>query len=156
MAIITLRQTVLFMILGSIVSVSVSRSQPDADEVSFFVEALRRSAPDTGRTNDDLYSEWQIKSRNIRSWSERCTGVAMTAEEFEADPREARFILECKMGEVLADQYQASQDEITAVRRAASWWVSGDPTRYTSSKGVRSYVQRVEKSYQEVSTSWGQ
>lgn len=81
--------------------------------------------------------------------------MAMTAEEFEADPREARFVLECKMGEILAEQYQLSQDELTAVRRAASWWVSGDPERYTTSSGIRSYVSRAEKNYQEVAGNWG-
>jgi len=142
----------LFLLLSGIVPTLLA--QPDPDSVSFFVEALRRAAPDTGRANDGLYSEWQVKPRNIRSWSERCTGVAMSVEEFEADPREARFVLECKLGEVLADQYEVSQNEITAVRRAASWWVSGDPDRYTTSSGVRSFVNRVEKNYQEVATRW--
>jgi len=124
-------------------------AQPTPEMVSGFVEALRRAAPDTGREDDGLYSDWQIKPDNIRRWSERCTGMAMTVEQFEANPVEARAVLECKMAEVLAEQYQLSQDELTAVRRAAAWWMTGDADQY-GSEGAGRYVELVADHYRDI------
>lgn len=139
----------LFLISLGLAILQPGLAQPSADMVSAFVEALRRAAPDTGREDDGLYSEWQIKPDNIRRWSERCTGVAMTVEQFEANPVEARSVLECKMSEVLEEQYQIGQDELTAVQRAAAWWMTGDPDQYAS-EGAGRYVTLVVEHYQDI------
>ena len=115
---------------------------PEAQAVAL-VEALRLAAPQTGRSNDDLYSDWQIKPDNIRRWSQRCLGRELTPTQFEADYETARRVLICVMGSVLGEQYRASgNDELTAVRRAAAWWMTGDPQQYDDGF-VRAYTQEV-------------
>jgi hypothetical protein len=99
-------------------------------QVAAFVEALRLSAPNTGIPNDGLYSDWKIKWENILRWSKRCTGTEMEPAEFEADTQKAREILACIMGKILREQYEIGKDESVAVRRAASWWMTGDPDQY--------------------------
>lgn len=112
-------------------------------QAAALVEALRLAAPQTNRRNDDLYSDWQIKPDNIRRWSQRCLGRELTPTQFEADFETARRILVCVMGNVLDEQYRASgNDEWAAVRRAAAWWMTGDPQQYDSGR-VRDYTQEV-------------
>lgn len=118
-------------------------------QVAALVEALRLAAPRTGIENDGLFSEWKIKMDNIVRWSRRCTGELMTPAEFEADPEKARRILRCVMGKILREQYDAGGgDESVAVRRAASWWMTGDPDQYDSDS-TRPYTQKVLYFYRE-------
>jgi hypothetical protein len=99
-----------------------------ATRVAAFVEALRQAAPQTGRADDGLYSDWKIKPANIPRWSKRCTGQELTPEEFASRPETARAVVTCVMGDVLREQYTASNhDEAVAVQRAAAWWMTGDP-----------------------------
>ncbi len=119
-----------------------AQAQITDTQVAAFVEALRLSAPNTGDPNDGLYSDWKIKWENILRWSKRCTGTEMEPTEFEADPRKAREILSCIMGKILREQYEIINDESIAVRRAASWWMTGDPDQYDAQQ-TRSYTQRV-------------
>ncbi len=116
--------------------------------ISAFVEALRLSAPDTGIKNDGLFSEWKVKEDNITRWSKRCTGTVMTPAEFEADPQKAREIIGCIMGKILHEQYDISRDESIAVRRAASWWMTGDPDQYDSQ--ARKFTEKVLSYYREM------
>jgi len=117
--------------------------------VAAFVEALRQAAPQTGRADDGLYSDWKIKPANIPRWSKRCTGQELTPEEFAARPATARVVLTCVMGEVLRAQYTASHhNEAVAVQRAAAWWMTGDPHQYNSA-ATRAYTQKVLRLYQQ-------
>lgn len=123
------------------------QAQVTSDQVTALVEALRLAAPDTGIEDDGLYSEWQIKPDNISRWSKRCLGVTLTVEEFEASPKLARQILECKMREVFDEQYAASQGyESLAVQRTAAWWMTGDPNRYDQSP-TDTYTNKVLNFY---------
>jgi hypothetical protein len=107
------------------------------------VEALRQAAPQTGVEDDGLYSEWQVKAENIPRWSQQCTGRELTPTQFEGSPVTARAILVCIIRDVLRDQYSTSNNsESVAVRRAASWWMTGDPNRYNS-ESTSQYTQRV-------------
>jgi hypothetical protein len=126
-----------------------AQAQISAPQVASFVEALRQAAPQTGRADDGLYSDWKIKPANIPRWSKRCTGQELTPEEFAARPATARVVLTCVMGEVLREQYTASNhNEAVAVQRAAAWWMTGDPEQYNS--GVTSaYTQKVLRLYQQ-------
>lgn len=118
-------------------------------QVAAFVEALRLAAPQTGREDDGLYSEWQIKPNNIQRWSKRCLNQELTPQQFEADSTVARTVLQCKMGEILRQEYAATNnDEMFAVQRAASWWMTGDVNRYNNPDTV-AYVQRVLAFYQK-------
>jgi hypothetical protein len=125
-------------------------AQSDA-QVGALVEALRLASPQTGTENDGLYSDWQIKPENIPRWSRSCTGRELTTSQFEADQSAAREIVACVMADVLRGEYQASNNnEAIAVRRAASWWMTGDPSRYDSGD-IAEYTQRVLGFYQQQS-----
>ncbi|SPF41701.1 conserved exported hypothetical protein [Syntrophobacter sp. SbD1] len=118
-------------------------------QVAALVEALRLSAPNTGNPNDGLYSDWKIKWENIIRWSERCTGKEMEPAEFEANTQKAREILACIMGKILREQYELSKDESVAVRRAASWWMIGDPDQYDTPQ-TSPYTRKVLDFYRSM------
>ncbi len=119
-----------------------SQTQISDKQVSALVEALRLSAPNTGNPNDGLYSDWKIKRENIFRWSKRCTGTEMETAEFEANAEKARAVIACIMGKILREQYEISKDESVAVRRAASWWMTGDPDKYDTTP-ASSYTMKV-------------
>ena len=53
------------------------------------------------------------------------------------------------MGEVLREQYTASNhNEAVAVQRAAAWWMTGDPNQYNSDS-TSPYTQKVLRFYQQ-------
>jgi hypothetical protein len=126
-----------------------SPSQLSDAQVAAFVEALRLSAPHTGIPNDGLYSDWKVKAGNILRWSKRYAGREISPEEFQANPQVARGILMIVMGRVLHEQYAISRDESVAVRRAASWWMTGDPGRYDTAP-TSSYTAKVLGSYMRI------
>jgi hypothetical protein len=118
-------------------------------QVGAFVEALRQAAPQTGRPNDGLYSEWQVQAQNIPRWSKSCLGRELTSAQFEASPAMARQVITCIMRGVLQDEYRASgSNPVLAVRRAASWWMTGDPKRYENGD-TAAYTQKVLNFYQQ-------
>jgi len=127
----------------------VLQAQFGDKQVAALVEALRLSAPDTGNPNDGLYSDWKIKWENILRWSRRCTGTEMEPAEFEADTERARAIIACILGKILREQYEISKDESVAVRRAASWWMTGDPDKYDTTP-TASYTMKVLGFYRRV------
>lgn len=117
-------------------------------QVSALVEALRQAAPQTSIKNDGLYSDWQILPANIPRWSKGCTGQELSIAQFEASPVTAREIIECVMRDVVRDEYPASgKNESITVRRAAAWWMTGDPQRYNSGQ-TAPYTQKVLSFYQ--------
>jgi hypothetical protein len=121
---------------------ATAQAQIGDTQVAAFVEALRLSAPNTGIKNDGLFSDWKIKEENIVRWSKRCTGKITTPAEFEANPEKAREIITCIMGKILREQYEISRVESVAIRRAASWRMTGDPDQYDSPQ-ARTYTEKV-------------
>ncbi len=119
-----------------------SQSPISHAQAAAFVEALRLAAPHTENPNDGLYSAWKIKAANILRWSKECTGQEMTPAQFEANPQKAREILIRIMGKILREQYAISMDQSVAVRRAASWWLTGDPDQYDTPP-TSSYTREV-------------
>ncbi len=118
-------------------------------KVNSLVEALRLAAPDTGMEDDGLYSEWQIKPDNIPRWSKLCIDQELSPTEFEANEAQAREVLACVMSDVLQEEFEASDnDESLAVRRAAAWWMAGDPAQYNS-ESISDYTQKVLEYYQQ-------
>jgi hypothetical protein len=117
-------------------------------QVWAFVEALRLAAPNTGIPNDGLYSPWKVKSANIARWSKRCLGRELTPEEFDSEPNTAREVVACAMGGVLREQYAAARDESVAVRRAASWWMTGQAEQYDSGS-TAVYTEKVLRFYRQ-------
>lgn len=122
-------------------------------QVGALVEALRQAAPQTGTDNDGLYSQWQVKPENIPRWSRSCIGREITPEQFDGSPVTARSILTCVMRDVLQDEYgDSSNNETLAVRRAAAWWMTGDPTQYDRGT-TADYTQQVLRLYQQQAAS---
>jgi hypothetical protein len=148
-----IEKNIRFLIIAMIFAVSSfwavpAQAQISDTQVAAFVEALRLSAPNTGNPNDGLYSDWKIKWENIIRWSKRCTGTEIEPAEFEANTQKAREILACVMGKILREQYEISKDESLAVRRAASWWMTGDPDQYNSPQ-TGAYTQKVLDFYRK-------
>ncbi|HEY9659291.1 MAG TPA: hypothetical protein V6C65_12620 [Allocoleopsis sp.] len=126
-----------------------AQAQVSDRQVAALVEALRQAAPQTGREDDGLYSDWQIMAGNIPRWSRSCIGRELSPTEFEASPSVARSVVTCVMRDVLQDEYDASgNNETLAVRRAAAWWMRGDPSQYNSAE-IADYIQRVVNAYQQ-------
>ncbi|AFZ31820.1 hypothetical protein Glo7428_3336 [Gloeocapsa sp. PCC 7428] len=129
----------------------VQAQQVTDTQVGALVEALRLAAPKTGKTNDGLYSEWQITPGIIPSWSKQCIGRELTPQEVEASPAKAREIVSCIARRELQKQYVAgNRNETTAVRRTACWWMTGNATGCKSG-ATATYVQRVVDFYQQQS-----
>lgn len=140
----------LIVSLGVILAVGTLPAQAQVSErqVAALVEALRQAAPQTGRADDGLYSDWQIMPGNIPRWSRSCIGRELSPTEFEASPDVARSVVTCVMRDVLKEEYGASgNDEMLAVRRSAAWWMRGDPSQYNSSE-IADYVQKVVTAYE--------
>ena len=135
--------------LGLGVGILPARAEVSDVQVGALVEALRQAAPQTGRADDGLYSEWQIKPENIPRWSRLCIGQEMTPTQFENSPVTARAVLICVMRDIFDEEYQASgNNESLAVRRAAAWWMTGDPNQYESGN-TATYTQQVLSFYQQ-------
>ncbi|MGD1715622.1 hypothetical protein [Hydrocoleum sp. CS-953] len=138
-------------ILGiiAVLTIWVMPVKAENQSIEKLVEALRLAAPQTGTENDGLYSDWQVKAENILRWSRLCPGKQMTVEEFEANTTKARKVLECVMEDILNEQYAASgNDESLAVRRAAAWWMTGDPEQYNQGE-TANYTNKVLDFYQK-------
>jgi hypothetical protein len=130
-------------------TVSSSSAQISDAQVSALVEALRVAAPQPDSPNDELYGDWQVKAENIPRWSKQCNGQELTPTQFQDSPVTARAILVCVMRDVLREQYAASSNnEPVAVKRAAAWWMTGNPDRYTDNS-TATYAQRVLDLYQQ-------
>jgi len=145
------------LLLGGIIvslglwTLPVQAQQVTNTQVEAMVEALRLAAPKTGKTNDGLYSAWQITPRIIPSWSKQCIGRELTPQELETSPAKAREIVSCITRRELQKQYAASNNnEIIAVRRTACWWMTGNTSGCNSSP-TATYVQTVLDFYQQQS-----
>jgi hypothetical protein len=124
-------------------------AQVSDTQVQALVEALRLAAPQTGTPNDGLYSDWQIKPENIPRWSRLCIGQEMKPDEFEKNLTKAREVLGCVITDVLKEEYPKSQNnEAIAIRRAAAWWMTGDPNQYNQGQ-TAAYTQKVLQFYQQ-------
>lgn len=147
--------TGLMVTLGLTVGVGILPVQAQFSEgkIGAFVEALRQAAPQTGRRHDGLYSDWQVQPQNIPRWSRACIGRELTPAQFAASSATAREIIACVMRDVLQEEYRASgNSEPLAIRRAAAWWMTGNPNRYNSGD-TAIYTQRVLSLYQQQNQS---
>lgn len=130
---------------------STSPAQVSNAQIAKLVDALRQAAPETDSPEDDLYGAWQVKAENIPRWSQQCLGRELTPTQFQDSPVTARSILVCVMRDVFNEQYKASnKDEPLAVRRAASWWMTGDPNQYGNG-AIATYTEKVLGFYREPS-----
>jgi len=139
------------LILGAIVNIGIvchsATAQTSEPDVDAFVEALRLAAPPDS-LDDGMYSEWQVLPETLQGWSEQCLERSVTPEQFEADPEMARSVVGCVAEWQLAEQFSASGDELTAVRGAACWWMTGEASGCESGF-TADYVEQVLNFYQE-------
>jgi hypothetical protein len=135
------------LLLSGIAAVgwSVPGLAAEMDAPAALVEALRLAAP---KTNDpSLYTDWKMRAGAISSWTKRCVGVEVPAEELNANPVMARDTVRCVMGPILAEQRNLAEgNEDMAVRRAASWWMTGDPGQYQAVE-LTAYLDRLINAY---------
>ncbi len=126
----------------------VSAQQATDAQVKALVEALRQAAPPQ-RPNDGMYSPWQVLPGNIRRWSKFCTKKELTPQQFDADEAKSRSIVTCIVRDLLNDEYKHStNNELTAVRRSACWWMTGESTACQSGE-TATYVEKVVGFYQK-------
>ncbi|TAG67549.1 MAG: hypothetical protein EAZ25_07060 [Oscillatoriales cyanobacterium] len=99
--------------------------------------------------NDGMYSQWQVLPGNISRWAKFCTKQDLTPQQFEADATKAKTIVTCIVGDLLRDEYKASSNnELTAIRRAACWWMTGDSAACKSG-ATATYADKVVSVYQQ-------
>ena len=144
---------------GLIVSLGLwtlpAQAQVSSAQVDALVEAIRQAAPQTGTSQDGLYSDWQVLPGNIPRWAKFCTGREVTPEQFGANASTARSIITCIVKDALQDEYPASgNNEAIAVQRVAAWWMTGDPTRYTNA-ATSPYTNKVLNLYQKLKSPNG-
>jgi hypothetical protein len=96
-----------------------------------------------------MYSQWQVLPGNISRWAKFCTKQDLTPQQFEADPKKAKLIVTCIVRDLLRDEYKAStNNELTAVRRAACWWMTGESAACKSG-ATATFADRVVRIYQQ-------
>jgi hypothetical protein len=138
----TLLMTGIFISLASPSQAQIKTTQVDA-----LVEALRLSAP-PNKPKDGMYSDWQVLPGIIPDWSKRCTGKAMTPEQFEKESLKARKVVSCIVKRELQTQQNETKNEEKAVRQTACWWMTGKPKECQSGT-TAIYVQKVLDLYKK-------
>ncbi|MBD6620196.1 hypothetical protein FNW02_31515 [Komarekiella sp. 'clone 1'] len=151
-----MRKNPIGLLLGGVIisfglSSLLAQAQQQASDaqVAAIVEALRLAAPQTGNSNDGLYSEWQVKPETLKGWSKYCLKRELTPTQFENSPTTARQVVSCITRRELNNQFRAtSNNQTAAVRGVACWWMTG---RYTgcNSGFTADYVQKVVRFYQQ-------
>jgi hypothetical protein len=125
------------------------KQQMSDAQIAAMVDALRLSAPKTGKVNDGLYSEWQVKPETLKGWSKFCLKKEVTPTEFENNSALARQIVSCITRRELNKQFTATgNNETAAVRNTACWWMTGNYTGCNSGF-TADYVKKVASNYQK-------
>jgi hypothetical protein len=145
----------LLLISGLVFSFTMSpllaqaKQQVSNAQVAAMVEALRLAAPQTGKVNDGLYSNWQVKPETLKGWSRNCLKKEVTPTEFENNQAIARQVISCIVRRELNQQFHATNNnEIAAVRSTSCWWMTGNYTGCNSGF-TATYVQKVVGLYQQ-------
>lgn len=127
----------------------VQAKQPSNNQIAAMVEALRLAAPQTGKKDDGLYSEWQVRPETVKAWSKFCLKKELTPTQFENSSTTARQIISCITSRELNKQLQATKNnEIAAVTGLACWWMTGNYTGCNSGF-TGTYVRKVVDFYQQ-------
>ncbi len=143
---------VLGLVLGSLnvtlPALAQRGSIPEFERANRVAEALRQITLLGNSRNAGYYSDWQVKGDRIPLWSRQCLGRSLTPEEFETNKSAATSTVTCIVQDMLRQEIRSAQnDEALAIRRIASWWVTGDPSRYDEAN-IAAYTKRVLSSYQ--------
>jgi hypothetical protein len=140
------------VIAGLIASFALpSVAQVKDTQVNKLTEALKQAAPPQ-RTNDGMYSPWQVLPGIIPSWTKQCVGKEMTPQQFDQDEKSARQTVNCIVKRELNNQSKANQNELNSVRNVACWWMTGN-SRGCTQGPTATYVQKVVSIYQKQSSN---
>ena len=121
-------------------------------QVNAMVEALRKGAP-PNKSNDGMYSQWQVLPAIIPSWTKQCVGREMTPDQFESDATAARNTVACIVRREFNTQYRATgKNETASVRNVACWWMTGNTGACTSGYQA-TYADKVVGFYQQQARS---
>jgi hypothetical protein len=143
-------------ILTTIASPSLAQTD-DGDPVTSqavrLADAIRQVSLAETTTEPGLYSDWKVKGDAIPLWSQQCIGRPLTPQEFAGNRATAGAIVVCVLRDMIRQESRAAGgDEALAVRRASSWWVSGDGNNYNT-PGVAGFTQQVLAVYGPVSST---
>jgi hypothetical protein len=117
------------------------------EQASRVAEALKQAALKSPKQSG-YYSDWQVKGDRVPLWSRQCLNREMTPAQFEENPSNASSIVVCIVKDMMRQELRSARnDEAGAVKRVASWWVTGDPNRYNT-KDIAPYAQQVLALYQ--------
>jgi len=118
-------------------------------QVAAMVEALRRAAPQTGKVDDGLYSDWQVQPGTVKAWTKFCLKKELAPTQFENSPATARQVVSCITRRELDKQLRATKNnETAAVNGVACWWMTGNYTGCNNGF-TAAYVQKVVGFYQQ-------
>jgi hypothetical protein len=77
----------------------------------------------------------QVMPSNLAAWSQEALGYAVSRQEFLDNPALQVAIIDYKLNQYWQRSLLASDgNEALAIMRVASWWYSGKPDRYTSTR----------------------
>ncbi|MBD2099996.1 hypothetical protein [Leptolyngbya sp. FACHB-261] len=87
----------------------------------------------TNASGSGATGAFQVMQENIPAWSQECLGQPANVEEFRNSPELQNQVVACKVDQYWQDALtQTDGDKLTACKRVAAQWYSGDPDRYTS------------------------
>ncbi|BAY33809.1 hypothetical protein NIES2107_57110 [Nostoc carneum NIES-2107] len=126
-----------------------AQQQVSDAQVTAMVEALRKAAPQTGKQNDGLYSQWQVKPETLKGWARTCLKKEVTPTQFENSPETARQVVSCITRRELNNQFRTTKNNETAtVNGVACWWMTGNYTGCNNGF-TAAYVKKVSQFYQQ-------
>ncbi len=77
----------------------------------------------------------QVMPSNLAAWSKEALGYAVSRQEFLDNPAIQLAIIDYKLNQYWQRSLLASDgNEALAIMRVASWWYSGKPALYTSTR----------------------
>ena len=137
--------------VGLAIALAPVKAQTTAKpQVTAMVEALRQAAPQTGRSNDGLYSDWQVKPGTLAVWSKSCLKRQVTPAQFDRNQALARQVITC----VVQDEFNQrlrlnANNESSTVQAVACWWMTGKDNGCTTG-ATANYVRTVTRYYQKL------
>lgn len=138
------------MVASMILSAALPATAEVSDtQVGAVVQALKQAAP---KSNNELYSPWKVTATIIPSWSKQCLGRTLTPTQFNTDQEAARKVVSCITRRELNKQLRTTNNNETAVRNFACWWMSGSYSG-CSSGPTGTYVQNVLRYYKQAAAS---
>ncbi len=126
-------------VIPSVLAPSVQQSTPLPQQVQVLRWAIigQESGANFQRVNrhSGALGYAQVMPNNLAVWSQEALGYAVSRQEFLDNPALQVAIIDYKLNQYWQRSLLASGgNEALAIMRVASWWYSGKPDRYTSTR----------------------